>query len=216
MEDQLNIDITLSERMAKEYLRESLMLQSDEHLGGLIRLKYRIEELYNQDLFFQIWHQKEYTNNKISIEEALAFERILLMIQKGNLFMSIFYVDSWAKPDKDEAGNIANVQSCCPIKIWTKGKKCSDGFFKSTELINFHQVLMDDEEEEVLGDLAENFETDVSGYVEFGAQSVVKTAASLLMGHPLLRVPYAIAGWPHPVAVILHNKKNEFYNDFMN
>ena len=139
--------------------------------------------------------------------DMIWFGHIKEMINRGSLYMALFYVDNWAFADIEFNKNSKNIENV-GISITTENKKNSDGIWFMEKELELHRIYQSDKE---TPSNPEKIKIDNPfGVAEFGTQKICKSAVTLLMNDMLLRVPYKpIFEYDNPVCAI-------FYNDFIN
>ena len=119
-------------------------------------------------------------------DDIVWFSHILKMIEDGRLYMNLVPLSNWASPDLEFEENKKNIRDIGLDVKKIKGN--SDGVWQYKEEMTFGKVYPSCHE------TPENIEEitveNPFGIVEFGFQSICKTAMSLIMGDCLLRVPY--------------------------
>lgn len=170
--------------------------------------KFRLFELYEE--FLKKKREGDWLINLLCqygfgtprIGDALWYLHIQKMINNGSLYMVVYNLDNWAYPDKEIDNNINNLNKI-GVDVSLKGKINSDGFWSIKESMILSKVYMDDESTPESLDQIEII--DPNGIIEFGTQKICKSAMSLMMYEPLLRVPYNISIINTPCCAIFYN-----------
>lgn len=151
-----------------------------------------------------------YPRENFAFNDILWYKHIEQMIYKGSLYMRLFLVNNWAYPDKNYKDNISNLENVSGLNLkLSRTNGNSDALFETNEQITLYKVYYNDQQTIEARDSVEGIDainvTDSYGIVEFGDQKICKSAATLLSNNFLLRVPYQIDGFPHPVCAIFFN-----------
>ena len=121
-----------------------------------------------------------------SIAETSWFALIKKMISEGQLYLSCFPCERWAFADVNRNQNFENVRNA-GFHI-EKPSGYEDAIFSTPGKITMRKLYFTDEES--LGKVNDTIDVELVGPVEFGTQSIPKTALMLSMGYPLMRVCY--------------------------
>lgn len=156
----------------------------EEALSYHKNYKNVIECLQTDDWLMPFICQYDQRNNMPTFEEAMWYGNIKGMIQTNNLFMALIRTDSWAESDKNQEENF-NILRNAGFDIDSADNN-SDGSFYCSGL-SVTQLYMTDEL--TPKNPPKKFFSG-SGDVEFGTQSISKTAYYLQCNRPLLRLPY--------------------------
>jgi len=151
-----------------------------------------------------------YGLNIYSKGDLLYYRKLHDMILSGGLYMTLFDLDNFAFPDKQQEDNVNNLKKVMDIDVERCGGN-SDGVFFIENKVELKKIYpTDDSTPSIITDTltVENF----SGICEFGTQNLCKSVASLIKGDYLLRVPYESSMIPTPKAIIFKyiNKKITF------
>ena len=122
-----------------------------------------------------------------SIAETSWFCLIKKMISERQLYLALFPCERWAFADVNRKENFENVRNA-GFHI-EKPSGFEDAIFSTSDKkVTMRRVYFTDEES--YGKVNDTIDLDLFGPVEFGTQSIPKTALTLSMGYPLMRVCY--------------------------
>jgi hypothetical protein len=144
-----------------------------------------------------------------TFEETIWMANIKAMILSNNLFLALVGTKNWANPDKYKKENFEILEDAGFIIEETKGY--ADAEFMTPECgITLAQVYQNDfnmPEKKFIP--TKHFVG--SGYVEFGTQSISKTAFYLQSNTALVRLPYDpnIKGLKPCAAILMNYRKLE-------
>lgn len=165
-----------------------------------------LDNLSNNDWLMPFICQYD-PRNTVSFAESIWFGNIKSMIQTNNLFMALIRTESWAYPDQNQKENFELLQNAGFIVEKDNGN--SDGIFKTPDCgIELRQVYMTDESTPSPLEIPSKHFSG-TGCIEFGTQSISKTAYYLQCNQALLRLPYnpSIPGLRPFAALFVNYKK---------
>lgn len=162
---------------------------SDEQFLAYRKLyKHVLESLNNNDWLMPFFCQYDSRNIKPSFAETTWMALINGMIKSENLFMALVPTKSWAYSDKMQNENFDILRDAGFIV--NKSDDYSDGVFNTPDCgIKLGQVYMTDELTPAKNTIPKKHFIG-SGSIEFGTQSLSKTAYYLKVNRPLVRLPY--------------------------
>jgi hypothetical protein len=157
------------------------------------------KKLYPEDWLLQ--YLATYSRQQFSKGDILYYRTLCSMIKNGNLYMSIFKLDNFAFPDKQQEDNVNNLKKVLNIDVQRVNNGNSDGVFLIDEKVTLKKVYeSDDATPENINEIIEL--NKISGVCEFGTQDLCKSVMTLKMGDALLRVPYKSSMVETPVAIL--------------
>jgi hypothetical protein len=146
-----------------------------------------LDNLSNNDWLMPFICQYD-QRNTVSFAESIWYINIKCMIQTNNLFMALIKTDSWAYPDQNQKENFQLLENAGFVVEKHNGN--TDGIFTTPDCgIKISQLYMTDELTPPLTEIPRK-DFIGSGYIEFGTQSISKTAYYLQYNQPLIRLPY--------------------------
>ena len=198
--DMMHIGTPTLHRIANEAMSE---WTDDEATAYMVNHRQILAKIrHGDDWLFPFIAQ--YHDNNPSIEDTSWYAHIKQMVHAGTLYMVMYPIASWAYRDCMKDENIANAKKS-GLDVWpSKGN--ADACFSSGErpmtLVRVYMTCDQTPRD------PETITIPLSGLVEFGTQSIAKTAMCLLTNVPLMRIPYD-PNLPHlpPVACVLYNTK---------
>ena len=151
------------------------------------------------------------SRNPPSMEDTCWMGNIKQMIAKGSLYMIYIQCSSWAYSDKEFKQNKQLIEENGRFKVYSPYGS-EDAIFESNEEIELVQVYLRDE---LIPNNPPTIKLKVKGLVEFGTQSIAKTAYALSTGNTLVRLPYEIKlDGLNPCFAIFHNTKPFEFIDY--
>lgn len=145
--------------------------------------------------------------DQLTIEDSLYYSMIKQMVFNQSLYLRIIPLNSWAYADSDISHNMKNLTDAGIDVFEKRGTLTCDAEFICVDL----EMKMVTQYDNQVNQDTPKISVSMSGAVEFGTQSIAKTAFNLFSGNALLRVPYAITGM-QPCASIFFNTKPNFPN----
>ena len=143
----------------------------------------------------------------LTISDSFYYSMIKKMVLEDALFLRLIPLKSWAFRDANFTHNMKNLLDA-GIDVYEKGGTLTcDAEFSCVDL----EMKMVTQYDNQVNQDTPKISVSISGAVEFGTQSIAKTAFNLFSGNALLRVPYAITGM-QPCACIFFNTKPNFPN----
>lgn len=144
-----------------------------------------------------------------SLAETSWMAKIKSLILDGSVYYRLIPSKSWAYPDKQREKNY-DIVSSLGFDIGLPSQS-EDAVFSYHKPIELKKLYLNSE---LTPDNPEKIELKLSGVVEFGTQSIPKTAMCLLTGMTLMRVCYKPNHNLGPWISIIHNTK-PFTLDFI-
>jgi len=140
--------------------------------------------------------------DQLTISDSFYYTMIKKMVLEDALFLRLIPLKSWAFRDSNYLENIKNLLDA-GIDAYEKGGSLTcDAQFRCKDL---EMKMVTQYDHQVTEDTAQIIAS-FTGAVEFGTQSIAKSAFNLFSGTPLLRVPYEIDNL-QPCACIFYNTK---------
>lgn len=139
-----------------------------------------------------------------SINDTFWLGHIKTMIKNGTLFMIYIPTSEWAFPDDKFDKNKKLLLDSDFLNI-KDPSGFEDAYFETKEEVDLLQVYLTDKE---VPNNIPSIKKSLFGLVEFGTQSIAKTAWALMNGYSLIRLPYEIKmEGLDPCFAIFHNTK---------
>ena len=145
--------------------------------------------------------------DQLTISDSLYYSLIKEMVLNESLYLRIIPLKSWAFADTNILLNMKNLMDAGIDVFEKRGTLTCDAEFSCVDL----EMKMVTQYDNQVNQETPKISVSMSGAVEFGTQSIAKTAFNLFSGNALLRVPYAITGM-QPCACIFFNTKPNFPN----
>jgi hypothetical protein len=140
--------------------------------------------------------------DQLTISDSFYYSMIKKMVFEDSLFLRLIPLKSWAFRDANFTHNMKNLLDA-GIDVYEKGGTLTcDAEFSCKDLPMKMVTQYDHQVTEDTPQIIASF----TGAVEFGTQSMAKSAFNLFSGIPLLRVPYEIDNL-QPCACIFYNTK---------
>lgn len=143
-----------------------------------------------------------------SLAETCWMAKIKSLITEGTVYYRLIPSKSWAYPDCEREKNFDIVRSL-GFNIENPSQS-EDAVFSYDKPITMKKLYLNTESFPDNEDEIEEIEVKLSGVVEFGTQSIPKTAMTLLSGTPLMRVCYEPNHNLGPWVAIIHNTKSMY------
>jgi hypothetical protein len=144
------------------------------------------------------------SRNPPSMEDTFWMANIKKMIDEETLYMIYIACSSWAHSDKEFEKNKHLIEENGRFKVCTPYGN-EDAKFESINEVELVQVYFRDE---LVPNNPPTIKLKLSGLVEFGTQSIAKTAYALSTGNTLMRLPYKIKlDGLNPCFAVFHNTK---------
>ena len=145
--------------------------------------------------------------DQLTISDSLYYSLIKEMVLNESLYLRIIPLKSWAFADTNILLNMKNLMDAGIDVFEKRATLTCDAEFSCVDL----EMKMVTQYDNQVNQETPKISVSMSGAVEFGTQSIAKTAFNLFSGNALLRVPYAITGM-QPCACIFFNTKPNFPN----
>ena len=126
--------------------------------------------------------------DQLTLSDSLFYALIKKMVFNDSLYLRLIPLQSWAYKDSNLMANMKNLSDAGIDAYEKESSLTCDAEFTCEDL----DMTMLTQYDHQVNHATPTIVADISGAVEFGTQSMAKTAFNLFIGTPLIRVPYKI------------------------